>query len=527
MPVPAFDQWDEARGQLRSRLDEIVAHATSVAKRARVERATNRFVGPLEEFVIPRARALLAELERTNAAPPPQASLLASELELVSAQIESFIGQRQNAALRATLGDADAFAMSCYEPVAEFARAHRLNLTSNLPVTEFGYDMAIWTAFIPTGIAPIWVPRDFFERIAWWPALAHEIAHDFYNATEGLDEGLRDQLGIVPHEVGTHPLAFTAEGLSMHELYRVFGGWFEELFCDVFGTLMCGPAYAWTLIDHFASPHQPSEIARVRTDRTGRRYDEHPPRHLRLVAVAQVLEDIGQYDDAERVRDEWADLHGGDPEGTYFPVSGQLLGVPTEPLASIAAEIAHRLYSEQLTALSGYRLADVPGVDYGPHANQEAERVMRELLAGRAPHKTIARSVVSGAVLAWREAPERESEIIELARSAIAAVGTFEHAPDAYSGDAYARPHDGAYARPHDGAYARPHDGAYARPHDGAYARPHGDAYALGLEDQWQAGEASARDAFILHTILSRPRVLQRMGASVSARGGFLSRRGR
>jgi hypothetical protein len=457
--------------------------------------------------VLARAGLVREALEASNAAPAAALSEEVDSLEVVEAQIESFIRQRRSPALRASLGDADALALACYEPVAEFARAHGLALTSNLPVTELGYDLSIWTAFIPTGLAPIWLPQDFFSRIAWWPALAHEIAHDFYASTAGLDRGLREQLGLVSHAAGTRPLAFGPDGLSVHELYRVFGGWFEELFCDVFGTLMFGPAYGWTAVEHFARPDSPLDIARVQVDESGRRYDEHPPRHLRIVAIAQVLEDIGQYDDAELLRDQWAALHDGDPEAIVFPLGGELVGLPSEPFVTIAAELAHRLYSEPLGALAGYRLPDIPGVDFGPHANQEALRARGELLGGRVPDQADARSVVAGAVLAWREQPTRETQVLELARRAIAATGTFEHAEDAYVTDAYARPHPDAYARPHLDAYAQ-------------------DEADDGGAVAW--APMSSREAFVLHTLLSPPPAAWRPMTPVAARArGFLARRGR
>src|SRR5690606_2595402 len=117
---------------------------------------------------------------------------------------------------------------------------------SAVPVTELGhYDLATWTAFVPTGFAPIFLPRDFFERAAWWPAIAHEIAHDFLAAAEGVEARMREQLGLPAEPDGARPLAFADGGITMFELRRVFGGWFEEIFADVFGVLMMGPAYAW------------------------------------------------------------------------------------------------------------------------------------------------------------------------------------------------------------------------------------------------------------------------------------------
>ena len=42
---------------------------------------------------------------------------------------------------------------------------------------------------------------DFFERAAWWPAIAHEIGHDFLAAVPELDGRLRAQLGLVNERI--------------------------------------------------------------------------------------------------------------------------------------------------------------------------------------------------------------------------------------------------------------------------------------------------------------------------------------
>ena len=480
-PAPQIPEWETERQEVLAKLAGIATHADSVAASARVERITIRFVDTLENFVARPARRWMEQLNRSNAAPPQEVYWDLRVMEMVFGQVESFIGQRRNQALAPRLGDADAFALSCYEPVAQFAAAEGLDLASNTPVCEFGpYDLSIATGFIPSGLAPIYLPPDFFQRIAWWPALAHEIGHDFYRATEGLDEELRAEIGLVSASAGRRPLAFGQQGLSMHELVRVFGGWFEELFCDVFGTLMCGPAYVWTMIEHFATPYDASQIVRVRIDHTGR-YGEHPPRHLRFLAAVHVLELDGRANEANELREEWERLHG-EPDGIYFPIAGQLIGIPVQPLAAVATDIAGRLYGDRMSVFNGYSLSSIPGVDYGPHAHAEAERVRNELLRGQVPHHTGARSVISGAVLAWHDAPERERELIRLARAAIAAEGSFEDDVDAY---------------------------------DVALQRGAANAEIGGL--------AEAREAFLLHTILSPSPSMRRMGLGVR-RGGFLSR---
>lgn len=485
-PPPAHahgDLWEEERAQLLGRLQDIAAEADDLAASARIERITRDFAPTLVDYVGARAKHAIYELRTSTAAPGDAVYSEVQHLDLVFGQVEMMIRQRRNKQLAPLLGDADEFASSCYQPVVDFANARGIGLTSNIPATELGpFDLSIWTGFTPTGIAPIFLPRDFFERIAWWPALAHELGHDFFRATHGLESALRQQLGMVSEYAGRRPLAFSSDGLSVHELYRVFGGWFEELFCDAFGTLMVGPAYVHTMIELFASPYDPAAIARVHLGRDGL-YGEHPPRHLRFVFATEILDLLGQYDDTDDMREEWERLHGGIPDGIGFPIGGQMLGIPMEPMETITRELAQRLYSDQIAGLSEFRLPDIPGIDFGPHENAEAERVRRELLSGSVPHETNARSVIAGAVLAWHDEPDNERDFIVLARRAIDARGSFEQDVDAY--------------------------------------RPETPDVRIGKP----SGELDARDAFLLHTILSPPPSLRRLGFGAKS-GGFMSRRG-
>lgn len=458
---------DEASGEAR----QLLERANKLSADARHERPTHRFVKPLEDFVVAGARNTAMDLRRAQ---PSEVQVRASldTLWLVLGKIERFMRQRLNPKTVGKVGDADALAVACYQPLVDFARARGLKLTSTIPVTDFGaYDLATWTGFIPTGLAPLSLPKDFFRRIAWWPALAHEIAHDFLAATEGLSEGLRTQLGLPDEMTGRWPLRFELEGLAEGELYRICGGWFEELFCDVIGIMMVGPAYAWAMVELFPSPGDPSAIVRVGRDEAGVMYDAHPPRHLRLVLATYLLDKLGLEEVAQEVRQEWGRLHGGWPPSVLFPVGHQWVGVPIEAIAGLVIYVGDQLYEQPLEALGGYRLRDVPGIDFGIHAKAESARVTKEILAGQVPHLTNPRWVIAGATQAWHEAPHLQKEIIRLVRRGLRAVGTFEHAPQARR----------------------------------AKAVVHDDAI-------------DAREAFLLHEIMSPPLALRRAG-----RGGFMT----
>jgi len=428
-PTPPREQWAPQVHQL---LEQLIARAQADAEVAQHERQLLLFVEPLEQHVIKRAREL-------QSAPLDYHAMdtAVRELRAVDRQIRVLIRQRQNERRAARLGDADDLAQACYTPLVEFARALRLPLSSHQPVTYYDKkgQMGVLTGFVPTGLAPIELPGSFFSRITWWPALAHEIAHDFYVSTNGFDAAIRQELGLTDHAAGRYPLRVDGDAIDPSELWRIFAAWFQEIFCDVFGTLMVGPGYLWSMLAHFPSPRDRSQIVTTVVNQDGG-YDEHPPRHLRVLVALRVLEHARLEHLADEARTEWAKLHRGWPQDLWFWArigwSHDWIHVDANSILEPLNALVDRLMTAPLKALAGFRLVDVPGVDYGPHAKAETQRVADELLQGKPVHHASARWIVAGAMEAWHREPAREKEIMRRVRANIAAVGTFEHAPDAY-----------------------------------------------------------------------------------------------
>jgi hypothetical protein len=463
----------------RNRFDDALAalerRAGGMAEAARLERANRRFVQALTEF-FPEELARVRKLSRdTKGELRPGLERAPVALGGVLDEIDTLMEQRRDPELRAALGDADRLAEVCYQPIIDFARAKGLALTSSFPATQLTeFDLAIWTGFIPTSIAPIFLPRTFFERAAWWPALCHEIGHDFLASVRGLEPRLRADLNLPSAEVGSRPLAFNLYGddldLDLDQLPRLFGGWFEELFCDVFGTMMCGPAYVATMKILFAAQSDVREVLIASFDDSGQRYDPHPPRHLRLIAGCAVLERAGLHTDAKRLRAEWDARHtaqGRGPDRILFQVGRSLIGLPLELFTPIITRFVEQLYAGPCEGLGGFGLQDLTGLDYGPHEHAEGLRARDALLRGQVPIVRDPRAVVAGAVFAAFARPDSEARILENARAAIPALGTSETRPDALAD---------------------------------------GDSTASGL----RLDRAALVDAFVLREVLTRPRTRAR-----------------
>lgn len=503
-PPPAVQQsaatQAAAHEAVRGRLDELIREAETLLASARIEPATARAAQVLEDYVLPRAMDVRRELApgqtaQTQTAQTQTAQTMGSfavarakliHLTMVRDAVEHFIAQRRRPDLREAVGDADALAMACYEPVLHFARINRVPLTSAHPVALLTpFDMSTWVGFIPTGVAPLFLPPTFFEDIRWWPAVAHEIGHDFLAATPGLDTRLRMQLGLPSEAAGTRLIDVHAGGgVPIRELVRVQGAWFEEIFCDLFGTMMLGPAYGYSMASLFAEPDAPVRVITAYRSADGRGYDTHPPRHLRVLLCARALRLMGEDEAADEIVDEWTAVHGDQP-ALWLPTTRATVGVPTEIMVELGDQIITALYREGLDGLDGHSLSDIPGLDHGPHQAAEARRACDQLLAGRAPVSQRARAVVAGAVLAWRREPGNQARFIALARQAI--VGVTETRRDLHAGV-----------------------------HSDAYAR---DPLAAGGARRQQA----LREAFLLHTMLAPPPSVRRLRPGV--RPGFLARR--
>jgi hypothetical protein len=413
-------------------LDALGARGEALAITLDRQRSARRFLPAIAGWFPPALAAVRTNL--LSAGSEASARTQLAVLGLVLDEVEAMAADRRDPVLGGALGDADALASACYSPVLVHARSEGLPLAAAEPATRWGdFQMSIFTGFIPTGVAPLFLPEDFFRRAAWWPAVAHEIGHSFLASVRGLDAGLRRELGLVDERSGQRPLQLGQDGLSLAQLERVQAGWFEETFCDVFGTLMCGPAYVRTMITLFAAEDDPREILAVATD--GSLYDTHPPRQLRVIAGCQVLRRAGLHEEAAALRAEWDERHtfeGRAPDRILFPMGGSYLAVPLPPLEDLVVALVDRLVASPFKALGGLALEDVSGLDYGPHEHLEGVRARDALLAGRVPSVRDPRAVITGAVLAAHARPADEALILARARAAIPGVDTGEVVPDAY-----------------------------------------------------------------------------------------------
>ncbi len=342
-------------------------------------------------------------------------------LEILLQTTEAMVKQRRSPEGLAILGDADALAEACYRPILEFAHQHQIPIASNHPMTFFQPGgTSIELAFLPFQLAPIALPNEFRAQPWRWPAIAHEIAHDFIVSIEGLPQEFAAHLGLGkdeeapagPLEAGTRPFH-----VALHRI------WLDEMLADAIGALMIGPAYLRAMTAIFELPESPVEVASIVINRAGS-IDPHPPRHLRVQMTGRFLDRMGFGARSRQIVEAWDQRHGT-PDAMWILTERRQVRIPLEPMLQFGDELMDRLYQAEIQSLAGHRLADIPGLEYSTTHERRAE-VARDSLASGQPAAFDARSLIAAATEASLDHPDRVAAINQAARLSIVGVGTGE-----------------------------------------------------------------------------------------------------
>ena len=294
--------------QLSTELGDLGTEAESLATRCRTEAQNLRFV-PTLDAVGKRARTLQQRLHATgDPVRISDAQAATDRLGVLLEVVSLMAAQRRDPVLNDLLGDADALAESCYGPIVEHCRKNDIALASDRTATAIDGDkLFLLSVDDPAGLAAIVLPGAWASDLGWWPALAHEIGHDFYLSVPGLGAELTTVLSL-PRETR---LPSGRGRLNTGDVDRAVFAWHEELFADAFGTMMLGPAYLYTMAGIFARPKEP--VQAVAVAQIQGRFEEHPPGHIRVACAARLLGLMGYGAEGDRLEARWRKLHA-DPD---------------------------------------------------------------------------------------------------------------------------------------------------------------------------------------------------------------------
>ncbi|MBW2161913.1 MAG: hypothetical protein JRH14_18435 [Deltaproteobacteria bacterium] len=400
----------------RAQLDRLKQETSRLLARAENAPRLARLVPALREDLLGR----LDRVDRSLGSSPTlstvvQETTVLRGLDALLRYLKTMAQQRMHSG-SSFVGDADAMADACYAPILEFARAQGVDLRTSQPVVVTGdWDLSIVPRFASTRVAPLRLPVGF-ERNLWrWPAIAHEIAHDFYYSLEPLDRELHARLHL-PHEV---ELPMSSGELDGAWLRQLFGAWLPEVFADVMGTITLGPAYVETMRRAFRNPSSPQRTAAILQDNA--LIDEHPPARLRLYMATRVLHHLGRHEEADALWEQWEAEHA-DVRLYYLPLGGQWVGLADEALHSIADSFIDELVQGPWPELEGFHLRDIPGLAYLHAEHAEVERLTDQLASGETVNADV-RWIMAAAVLAAAAQPTLHDQILEAARRSITGVG--------------------------------------------------------------------------------------------------------
>jgi hypothetical protein len=290
----------------------------------------------------------------------------------------------------------------------------------------------------PTGLAILQLPWSWLAEVHRWPAVGHEVGHDFYLSVPGLDDELVTKLGLGAVRDGG-PMPTGAQGCHKGHIDTMIAAWRHELVADAFGVMMLGPAYAITTLEIFANPTNRDDTLRI--DRDGEGYEAHPPGHVRAIFVCRLLQQMGYGAIGESLESAWRKRHG-DPDRLYLPIPSGWLHLLADVVLDRALDVGTCLYQHGFAALSQIPLRSIPGFDFGPREHQDAERVKQSLISGRRAGVRDARILIAGAVLAWSEQRGQAAAILRAARLAVGKLDLPVRGP-ALAAAAQARGEDG------------------------------------------------------------------------------------
>jgi hypothetical protein len=406
-----------AIARVTSVVQELAGRARALEARCADQRLCAPLLPTLREVVLPRLAAAQGDL---RGAPAPavvrRVSALCGFLDALTKFLSVMADQRADPDLDELIDDADALADACYRPVVEYCRANDVPLSSDRTAAVFGDGCSPWLGRIddPTGLAFVHLPWQWLEEVHRWPAIGHEVGHDFYDSVAGLDDELLRRAGLT--ELVGRAGVIERDVVTVRDVNRIVTQWREELTADAFGAMMFGPAYAVATAAIFASPHQPKEALTLQVD--GDQYEVHPPGHVRMAAVCRLLGRMGFGAQADEMERRWRAQHG-DPRALIVPTTSALLWIEDEPFIEAAVALTTALQRDGFQALRGIPLYSMPGFDFGPREHVASLKIRDAFLAGVRPAPEDARLLIAGAVLAWAERPADSARLLRAARLAV------------------------------------------------------------------------------------------------------------
>jgi hypothetical protein len=291
----------------------------------------------------------------------------------------------------------DAIAFDCYHPVLDEARRAGLTESSFLkeaPLTylHIGLDVSPWRRHVqaqarqgaPLPIPLIRVPREDVDNVWNLLSICHEVGHDLYHNLN-LEEETRQKIYLTLKSLGVSD-----------QRAQLWINWHAELFADLFGTLIAGPAFVDAGMERLAGP--PDLMLRLDP------HDPHPTPYLRPFLGTFLVREMGFVDEAVHLEEEWVSVYGSSPEFQMF-----FQEIPY---------VVHTLVHGEYQSLKGRALSGFVRV-YKQEDDRAVTRAKAALLREQ-PAECPPLQAICAARYAYRERPERRTVIANALKASIA-----------------------------------------------------------------------------------------------------------
>jgi hypothetical protein len=423
-PQPTTERGDDARPGSRSKpapaaTGSLAPLRTLAAQQhGRIEQLRRTFEaqGPSSEVFVsllnrrvgPSLQAARGRLnDEAGAEAVRRASQTLQQNEQHLAVLDVMARFRGDPRTRAVLADADAVAQALLEPLQRHLDVYEVQFPAERPIcapADPGLE-SIWYNLLPQGHPVVFIPANYERDLYHHGAVPHEIAHLFVRRIKGLDK----ELERVARPALLDAISQVASGGLAEFLFNVNQAWREELFADMFGVLMLGPAGLRSMAHEFASLDDvvATRLLHFRPDGTP---DEHPPAHLRVHVAAATLVRMGFDQEARPLLAAWDAKHNTH-QGLLVPLSdGRIAELPLEMLLNPAVATIHAWYDTQFKAIGDYQFETIPGLEMSPGLWAKVRRYSADLLADRAFHAD-PRLALAAAIEARGEHPSMSNRI--------------------------------------------------------------------------------------------------------------------
>ncbi len=417
--IPRARSEDDLLQEIRGRAEALRTRASAVLKRFELNPRLARLVDSMRIDALEPLEALSAQLDDSiSLSMLMQESEILEELEELIEYLQQMARQRLQGEM-GYLSDADALADACYAPLIAFCEAHEIPLRTTQPfAVPDDWDVSIVLRLASSSVAPLRVPAELAKSLWRWPAIAYEVAQDFYYSVDDLEVSLHRRLALPLH---AH-LPSHAQDVNEHFLRQMFGPWLATIFADVMATWMLGPAHVEAMRRAHARTDDPPQAAAVLHDGTMVGYQ--PPAHLRLYIACRVLHHLGFHQLADAQWSAWKRDHQ-ELDTVYLPIGQQWAAVPETGFTEHADALVHTMLEDSWPELAETQLMSIPDLPYLHAEHARAMKLGDALLEGRVV-RADPRLVIAGAVLTLANHPSKHQTIFGAARRSILGIETHD-----------------------------------------------------------------------------------------------------